>query len=175
MIPGSIDPSAPPPIDPAGVMAAQAAGAERELGRLDRRMFRMQAADWHTVGDPGEPGLAANWSTVPDPNGVHHPPRFFKDPFGIVHLDGFVELMSGTAGTIFKLPLLFRPAVESVYFMGGNLDEHRIAVIGVSVFSALNGDVRASGGLAVGGQLSLGSIHFRTAPPSVFDIVIPGP
>jgi hypothetical protein len=60
--------------------------------------------DVHLVGGAGEPGFGAGFGNF---GGVFTPVGFYKDPFGIVHLQG---LASGPqTGTVFTLPDGYRP------------------------------------------------------------------
>lgn len=61
---------------------------------------------WHVVGNSGEPAFQNGWVAL---GGNEPPPRFFKDPHGIVHLEGAVK--NGTNDSaIFTLPVGYRPA-----------------------------------------------------------------
>lgn len=60
----------------------------------------------HYVGTTGEPAFQNNWVTAG--SGILIP-NFFKDNFGIVHLEGMIS--GGTANTVaFTLPLAYRPS-----------------------------------------------------------------
>jgi hypothetical protein len=64
---------------------------------------------WHEVGAVGQPPFENGWTG----SGLSYftTPAFFKDPFGVVHLKGFVK--SGTIATAaFTLPVGYRPAHE---------------------------------------------------------------
>jgi hypothetical protein len=73
----------------------------------------------HIVGAPGEPAFedgSTNYGTF---EGRGHPSAgFFKDHEGVVHLQGFVKVGSGSPlARIFSLPPGYRPAASSsVYF-----------------------------------------------------------
>jgi hypothetical protein len=155
----SIDPAAPPPLDPAGMMAHQQAAAQRGIGRLERRLFRMQAAPWHYLGDPGEPALVSPWAPLVHPTNGLDKPGFFKDPQGIVHLRGTVEATAGGAFTIFTLPALFRPGGHGCYFTGGDTAAKLFKV-------NWDGNVLVAG-LPAGTVISLASAHFVARPPTV--------
>ena len=66
------------------------------------------------VGAAGAPAYAAGWE--PGTGGGDEALSFYKDSFGIVHLQGNAETIgSAAAGTIFILPPGYRPAA-SLYF-----------------------------------------------------------
>jgi len=70
------------------------------------------------VGASGAPAYHGSWGApIPNDEGV----SFYKDPWGIVHLQGDADNSSGAAtGTIFKLPVGYRPAgvIEFAAFAG---------------------------------------------------------
>jgi hypothetical protein len=68
-----------------------------------------QGEDWHIVGDTGEPAFQSGW-TNSDNNATQHEPRagFYKDPLGVVHLEGHVQL-GQIRTTVFTLPEGYRP------------------------------------------------------------------
>lgn len=63
----------------------------------------------HVVGDPGEPAFQngwVNWDAT-----LFSATRFWKDPMGMVHVEGLVK--SGTIlTTVFQLPPGYRPLVS---------------------------------------------------------------
>jgi hypothetical protein len=65
----------------------------------------------HIVGAPGEPGFEGGSENYPERiNGISYPPvGFYKDAFGIVHLEG-VATVRGEPPVIFTLPPGYRPA-----------------------------------------------------------------
>jgi hypothetical protein len=63
---------------------------------------------WHEVGSPGEPGFQNGWGNVP-PGAGEVTVGFYKDPFGVVHLKGFI-VGGGTAQVMFTLPAGYRPS-----------------------------------------------------------------
>jgi len=65
------------------------------------------------VGALGAPAYAGNWDSAAtsDAEGV----SFYKDPWGIVHLQGSAVNNQATTDTIFTLPPGYRPAGE-IYF-----------------------------------------------------------
>lgn len=61
----------------------------------------------HYIGTTGEPAFQNNWINY---DTSHTQCVFYKDNFGIVHLEGFIK--SGTAGTVvFTLPTGYRPSL----------------------------------------------------------------
>jgi hypothetical protein len=70
----------------------------------------------HVVGAAGEPAYQNGWGTYP----LARDAGFYKDPFGIVHIDGAISGGTISAGfpptnTVFTLPAGYRPA-NFVYF-----------------------------------------------------------
>jgi hypothetical protein len=53
------------------------------------------------VGVAGQPQFDVDWTNV---GGGFQPAGFYKDPFGIVHLQGDVQRTTGNDATIFQLP-----------------------------------------------------------------------
>jgi hypothetical protein len=94
---------------------------------------------YHVVGGAGEPGFLNAW--VPFGPGSSKP-GFYKDPLGVVHLEG--TLAGGTAsntttGNMFILPVGYRPA-ENQQFSGGDATgTGQIAVTAAGEVRALNG------------------------------------
>jgi len=67
----------------------------------------MKIEEPHVVGDSGEPAFENSW--VNYDTASFRGARFWKDPMGIVHIEGLVK--SGTvAATIFTLPAGYRPS-----------------------------------------------------------------
>jgi len=66
---------------------------------------------WHTVGAAGEPAYENGWITAA--SFPTNPASFYKDPFGVVRLKGFVG--GGTFGgnPAFTLPVGSRPGQDS--------------------------------------------------------------
>lgn len=63
------------------------------------------------VGGSGEPAFEPGWENVGTP---FQTAGFYKDPLGIVHLEGDVRRSSGTNVTIFVLPAGYCPAGEAI-------------------------------------------------------------
>ena len=90
------------------------------------------------VGGAGAPAYQGPWQGA---IGVDEGLSFYKDPFGIVHLQGNAETSIGTDnGTIFTLPPGYRPAGTlyfSVYGAGGSAEYIQVDASGnVILFSA---------------------------------------
>jgi hypothetical protein len=69
----------------------------------------------HLVGAAGQPAFAGGWSNV---GGSFQVAGFYKDPFGIVHLQG--DVTSAGGGTIFTLPSGYCPAALENFPAYGN-------------------------------------------------------
>lgn len=91
--------------------------------------------------------LASGWTNV---GGTFATAAYYKDPFGIIHLRG---LVNGGTGTIFTLPIGYRPTGFRLIFPG--LASNAIARIDI----ALNGVVSLVSGTAT--SVSLDGITFR--------------
>lgn len=66
---------------------------------------------WHVVGAAGQPAFANGWANT---GAGYAGAQFYKDPAGIVHVEGFVT--GGTLNTgVFTLPVGYRPAANLVF------------------------------------------------------------
>lgn len=103
----------------------------------------------HNVGDLGEPAFEHGWLNYDAT--TFQGARFWKDPMGIVHVEGLVK--SGTIATsVFTLPAGYRPATKLVWAAYTSTGVGRLDVYGDgSVFAA-------SGGT---GYYSLSVINFK--------------
>jgi hypothetical protein len=70
------------------------------------------------VGAPGAPAYAGTWAH-PGAS-VDEGASFYKDPWGIVHLQGSVSHNGAATGTIFTLPTGYRPAGNLFFAAYGN-------------------------------------------------------
>ena len=66
---------------------------------------RVRPERMRVVGAARQPAFLDGWSAFST-----DPVRFYKDPFGIVHLEGGVTRTSGQSRTIFILPRGYRPS-----------------------------------------------------------------
>jgi hypothetical protein len=84
-------------------------------GELIAASIGVAPEPWHVIGAGGEPAFATGWqaSNFASVN----KPRFFKDPHGVVHLDGLARYVGGGARLMFTLPVGYRPG-GSMYFPG---------------------------------------------------------
>ena len=64
------------------------------------------------VGTPGAPAYATGWES---PGFGDEGVSFYKDPWGVVHIQGNARISTPTTGTIFTLPAGHRPA-GTIYF-----------------------------------------------------------
>lgn len=84
----------------------------------------------HAVGGSGEPAFANAWVNF---GGTEQPARFWKDPMGIVHVQGLIK--TGTIATkAFTLPAGYRPGADLMFGTVSNNAFGRITVLA-------NGDV----------------------------------
>lgn len=108
---------------------------------------------WHVVGAAGEPAFVNSWVSY-DGDTVYNSPRFYKDPFGIVHIAGMMA--GGTlGGTAFVLPAGYRPRKQCLF--GGQGSAGGSGTGRIDVHAA--GNVVTSGG--ANGWYSLDGITFR--------------
>ena len=99
------------------------------------------------VGAPGAPAYAGTWESAQ--SSADEGVSFYKDPWGIVHLQGNAANSNGAhEGTIFTLPAGYRPAKTiyfSVYGSGGSAAYVQVASDGtVSEYSPAQGYVGLS-------------------------------
>jgi hypothetical protein len=74
----------------------------------------------HVVGAAGEPAYENGWSIPTAP--VDEALSFYKDPWGVVHIQGNTSHTGASANTVFTLPAGYRPAKDlylAVYGAGG--------------------------------------------------------
>jgi hypothetical protein len=144
----------------------------------------------HVVGARGEPRLVdrddCKW-TSRAPELPFNPPSFYRDPFGIVHLAGVLQVDDGPGGdgacdpgdgAMFVLPPGYRPAhVEVQVVQGGpgeSLDGESSVVIGPRQPAEIGGEAIAAGSVSTiddptgpelgSGTYVLDGISFRAAP-----------
>lgn len=90
----------------------------------------------HVVGATNQPPFQNGWSSNLDP--ADEGLSFYKDGWGVVHLQGNAGNVNPTTGTIFTLPVGYRPAKDlylSVYGGGGTVAAVQITSAGdVNVF-----------------------------------------
>jgi hypothetical protein len=104
------------------------------------------------VGAPGAPAFAGSWE--PAGQSADEGVSFYKDPWGIVHLQGNAQNSSGpVTGTIFTLPSGDRPAKNLYFAVYGS--EATAAYVQV----ASNGDVSEFG--VAQDFVGLSNISFR--------------
>lgn len=78
---------------------------------LTRRHMSIESA--HVVGAAGEPVFQNSWVNFGAP---HQSARFWKDPMGVVHIEGLVKSGTvGAAGVIFTLPAGYRPGGQLLW------------------------------------------------------------
>jgi hypothetical protein len=107
------------------------------------------------VGAPGEPAFATGASNS---SGTTAPAGFYKDPFGVVHVQGTVNT-GPTFAEIFTLPAGYRPATQIDFsvpaFVGGTFTTNR---------ATITTDGRVFNDRGTGTSfVSLNSITFRAA------------
>ena len=106
----------------------------------------------HLVGQPGEPVFLNDWVNSDTVN--FRPAGFFKDSFGVVHLQGLVE--DGTSGAIFQLPAGYTSG-KGQYFSASLPNDAAAGEIVVS----FNGTVSRNGFVVPSDSISLEGISFR--------------
>ena len=104
----------------------------------------------HLVGAPGEPVFENSWAPG---GGSDEPLLFYKDPYGIVHLQGNTLHTGGPSATqVFTLPPGYRPAAQIYFpaFADGNVTttvevdpDGSLIVLDATFFLGLSGSFRA--------------------------------
>jgi hypothetical protein len=91
-----------------------------------------QAEATHIVGAPGQPGFENGAENLPLPlPGISYPPvGFYKDAFGVVHLEGEVKMPA--PGVAFTLPPGYRPA-SGTLLVFEEIQEHPVLITGSAV------------------------------------------
>lgn len=82
----------------------------------------------HAVGGAGEPAFQNAWVNL---GGGFRSARFWKDPTGMVYVEGVVQLGGvaiGAGGTVFTLPAGYRPAEDMIFGTNSNNAHGRITV-----------------------------------------------
>jgi hypothetical protein len=97
----------------------------------------------HLIGAPGEPGFENGATNSPVKiGGLGFPPAgFYKDAFGIVHLEGAVK--AGGSALIFTLPSGYRPA-SGIVQLFETTNESSVIIFGSAVGAAGAGAVVAT-------------------------------
>jgi hypothetical protein len=100
-------------------------------------------------------GLQNGWTNYSTGAGAYALASYYKDPFGIVHLDGLIKNGTATAGTLlFTLPVGYRPIGTGIYVQHSDITAKQVRV-----------DVGVSGTVtiqeAAGSWISLSGISFR--------------
>jgi hypothetical protein len=107
------------------------------------------------VGTAGNPAFNTGWGNAGSPFQVV---GFWKDQFGIVHLQGDASRSSGTNPDIFQLPVGYRPnAYENIAVYGDGGTAAGIAITGPG--DGTPGAVRLVGGAAT--FIGLSGVTFR--------------
>lgn len=104
---------------------------------LSRKSMAIEAA--HLVGGAGEPGFLNSWANA---GGGFQVVRFWKDPMGLVHVEGMVT--GGTIGIgvpVFNLPAGYRPGTNGAVTFPANSN----GAYG-RVTARVNGDITADVG-----------------------------
>jgi hypothetical protein len=89
--------------------ATGAPGAQGAKGDQGPAGLLVTVEAWHEVGTSGEPAFATGWQNF---NAPVTTAAFYKDPFGVVHLKGWVSGNTSTGTIIFTLPESYRPTKE---------------------------------------------------------------
>ena len=124
------------------------------LSQMRRATRHRGFGPWHIIGDPGEPAFQNNWELSTTESA-----QFVKDDYGLVHVKfGMTSRYDGgSGGTVFTLPVGFRPAIRTSL----------LAMVGTSVaFPTLFGriDITTGGAVIVQSNaksLTAGDMRFR--------------
>ena len=93
---------------------AKTAQNANALGGYPASYFALSSIEpAHVVGATSQPAFENGWSSTLD--AADEVLSFYKDGFGIVHLQGNAAHVTATTGTVFNLPSGYRPA-KDLYF-----------------------------------------------------------
>jgi hypothetical protein len=138
---------------------------EGTLGTVPSATSIPPAEAVHQVGAAGEPPFQFGNSNVPVEMGIQFTPvGFYKDQFGIVHLEGVVKYGGGTI-IAFQLPPGYRPASGQINAFPSAPEEALVLVAGSNVtLTGINieGDVLIQPG-GTSKLVLLSGISFRAA------------
>jgi hypothetical protein len=116
------------------------------------------------VGAPGQPPFLFKASSAPPVSGVQFTPvGFYKDQFGVVHLEGILKV--GESPIAFQLPPGYRPASGQINLFASAPEESIVFVAGSNVSVGpenIEGFVVAQAG-GVSELVVLSGISFRAA------------
>lgn len=88
--------------------AERATDADALGGKPPSAYAGAQSEAARVIGAPGQPAFEHGWSNF-DPNSPSA--SFYKDPLGVVHLNGFIQVNAGgNSASAFTLPPGYRPA-----------------------------------------------------------------
>jgi hypothetical protein len=142
--------------------SAGSAGSANSLGGQPASAYATKSGTEavRLVGTPGNPGFGDNWGdTDPPGSGNFQQVGFWKDQFGIVHLQGDATRSGGTETDIFALPPGYRPsAFENFPVFAANGTAAGIAVLPTA--GDVPGAVRLLGAPDVT-LIGLGGVTFR--------------
>lgn len=114
-----------------------------------------QAEPIHVVGAPGQPVFEHGATNSPGLLGLAFPAvGFYKDAFGVVHLEGVVG-MAGAPGVAFTLPPGYRPPSGNIQVF------EQVKEAGVFIFGSADGAVPAGAVLATKPTAYLSGITYR--------------
>jgi hypothetical protein len=114
---------------------------------LSRKHMRIEVPN--VVGAADQPAFQGAWTNFD--TATFHGARFWKDPMGIVHLEGLVK-SGAVPSTIFILPAGYRPSNGHLFMVNSNGAVGRVDV-------ASTGNVVAQAGNNA--WFSLSGIHFK--------------
>lgn len=130
--------------------------AGNAVGAAELASPRVLTEPWHVVGAPGQPAFDNGWTSSASGSQV----RFFRDPFGIVHLTGLAQ--NGTSDLMFVLPSGYRPDSTSLELRVPGLNTTTFDATTIRAGVTDDGEVRILGPQS-GHQYSLDGITFRAA------------
>jgi hypothetical protein len=117
---------------------------------LSRKNLKIEQP--HIVGAAGEPVFQNSW--VNFDTTAFHGARFWKDPMGIVHVEGLIKNGTAAPNTIFELPAGYRPSNGHIFVVMGNVTaSHRVDIGPTGALVWRGGGTSA--------YLSLSGIHFK--------------
>ncbi len=137
-------------IKPSAVRSSDVKNGQVKAADLSGTALDAEAT--HLVGEVGEPAFLNGWVNSDTVN--FRPAGYFKDRFGVVHLQGLVE--DGTSGEIFQLPAGYSPGKGQ--YVPAALPSN--AAVGEIIVS-FNGTVSRNNAVLPSEAISLDGISFR--------------
>lgn len=135
------------PVDPEAIQ--ENFDALKKEFPLSRKNMKVETP--HVVGNANEPAFQNGW--VNYDTTAYHGARYWKDPMGVVHIEGLVKNGAAPPSTIFILPVGYRPGNALLFTVTANGLLARVDI-------TTTGNVLWNGG-GTNAYLSLAGITFK--------------